>query len=54
MKVCSIAIDILSNHSYYHKNYAEKQFRDARITQIYEETNKINKLAILEDQWKFF
>jgi alkylation response protein AidB-like acyl-CoA dehydrogenase len=50
MKVCEIAMDILSNHSIYHKNYVEKHFRDARLTQIYEGTNQINRLAIIEDQ----
>ncbi len=52
MKVCEIAMDILSNYSIYHKNYVEKHFRDARLTQIYEGTNQINRLAIIEDQIK--
>lgn len=51
MKVCEIAMDILSNHSIYHKNYVEKHFRDARLTQIYEGTNQINRLSIIEDQY---
>jgi alkylation response protein AidB-like acyl-CoA dehydrogenase len=50
MKVCEIAMDILANHSIYHKNFVEKHFRDARLTQIYEGTNQINRLAIIEDQ----
>jgi alkylation response protein AidB-like acyl-CoA dehydrogenase len=27
----------------------EKHFRDARLTQIYEGTNQINRLAVIED-----
>lgn len=50
MKVCEIAMDILSNHSIYHNNYVEKHFRDARLTQIYEGTNQINRLSIFDDQ----
>lgn len=50
MRVCDAAMDLLGNHALAHGNYVEKHFRDARLTQIYEGTNQINRLAILEDQ----
>jgi alkylation response protein AidB-like acyl-CoA dehydrogenase len=31
----------------------EKALRDARLTQIYEGTNQINRLGIIEDMWDF-
>jgi hypothetical protein len=31
-------------------NSVEKNYRDARVTQIYEGTNQINRLAVIEDQ----
>lgn len=50
MRVCETAMDLLGNHALAHGNFVEKHFRDARLTQIYEGTNQINRLAILEDQ----
>lgn len=47
--VCEQAIDLLGNHALVHENRVEKAFRDARLTQIYEGTNQINRLAIIED-----
>lgn len=49
MKVTQSAMDIMGNHGLTH-NRAEKAFRDARLTQIYEGTNQINRLGIIEDQ----
>ncbi|MBN1852595.1 MAG: acyl-CoA/acyl-ACP dehydrogenase [Pirellulales bacterium] len=47
--VCQMAMELLGNHGVLHQNHVEKQFRDARLTQIYEGTNQINRLAIIED-----
>jgi alkylation response protein AidB-like acyl-CoA dehydrogenase len=47
--VCDQAIGLLGNHALLHGNYVEKAFRDARLTQIYEGTNQINRLAVIED-----
>ncbi|HEX7481294.1 MAG TPA: acyl-CoA dehydrogenase family protein [Polyangiales bacterium] len=47
--VCDQAMDLLGNHGFLHGNYVEKAFRDARLTQIYEGTNQINRLAVIED-----
>jgi len=49
IRVCDIAMDILGNQGVLHKNNAEKCFRDARLTQIYEGTNQINRLAVIEE-----
>ena len=50
VRVCETAMELLGNHAILHRNYVEKHFRDARLTQIYEGTNQINRLAIIEDQ----
>ncbi len=42
-------MDLLGNHALLHANGAEKVFRDARLTQIFEGTNQINRLAVIED-----
>jgi len=49
VKVCKRAMDMMSNHGGLHSNSAEKAFRDARLTQIFEGTNQINRLALIED-----
>ena len=51
VRVCERAMDLLGNHGVVHGNRVEKAFRDARLTQIYEGTNQINRLALIEDQW---
>jgi alkylation response protein AidB-like acyl-CoA dehydrogenase len=43
-------MELMGNHGLLHHNDAEKRFRDARLTQIYEGTNQINRLAVIEDQ----
>ncbi|GAB4220974.1 MAG: hypothetical protein Kow00102_12370 [Spirochaetota bacterium] len=35
----------------YHEYGVEKALRDARLTQIYEGTNQINRYAIIEHQY---
>ncbi len=50
LRVCEAALELLGNHGVLHARRVEKQLRDARLTQIYEGTNQINRLAILEEQ----
>ena len=54
VRVCETAMELLGNHGVLHANYAEKGFRDARLTQIYEGTNEINRLAVIEDLQEMF
>ncbi|MDD3765482.1 MAG: acyl-CoA dehydrogenase family protein [Nevskiales bacterium] len=49
VRVAEMAMDLLGNHALLHANGAEKVFRDARLTQIFEGTNQINRLAVIED-----
>jgi len=49
-EVCNQALDLLGGHGALHGNSVEKAARDARLTQIYEGTNQINRLAIFECQ----
>lgn len=49
VRVAGMAMDLLGNHAPLHANRAEKVFRDARLTQIFEGTNQINRLAVIED-----
>jgi alkylation response protein AidB-like acyl-CoA dehydrogenase len=49
VRVCENAMELLGNHGVLHGNYVEKSFRDVRLTQIYEGTNQINRLAVIED-----
>jgi len=48
--VCTSAMTLLGDHGYVHAASVEKAVRDARLTQIYEGTNQINRLAIFEGQ----
>lgn len=50
VKVCQDAMDLLGDAGLAGDAGIEKGFRDARLTQIYEGTNQINRLAIIEDQ----
>jgi len=49
-EVCNQAMELLGDHGYLHRHGVEKAARDARLTQIYEGTNQINRLAIFESQ----
>jgi alkylation response protein AidB-like acyl-CoA dehydrogenase len=49
-EVCNRAMELLGDHGYLHGHGVEKAARDARLTQIYEGTNQINRLAIFESQ----
>ena len=47
-KVCNQAMEIMGDHGYIHSNGVERAWRDSRLTQIYEGTNQINRLALFE------
>ncbi|MBW2614997.1 MAG: acyl-CoA/acyl-ACP dehydrogenase [Deltaproteobacteria bacterium] len=49
-EVCNQAMELLGDHGYLHSQSVEKAARDVRLTQIYEGTNQINRLAIVESQ----
>lgn len=49
LAVCTRAMDLLGNHALLHHERVEKIYRDARLTQIFEGTNQINRLSIVED-----
>jgi len=49
--VCNSAMELLGDHGYLHFQGIEKAARDARLTQIYEGTNQINRLAVFESQY---
>ncbi len=49
LSVCTRAMDLLGNHALLHHEHVEKAYRDARLTQIFEGTNQINRLAVVED-----
>ena len=50
MRVIGMAMDLLGSHALLHGNRLEKVYRDCRLTQIFEGTNQINRLAVIEDQ----
>lgn len=50
VRVCETAMELMGDAGLLHANRAEKAYRDARLTQIYEGTNEINRLAVIEDQ----
>ncbi len=49
ISVCTRAMDLLGNHAMLHQLGIERAYRDARLTQIFEGTNQINRLSIIED-----
>ncbi|MDH5493430.1 MAG: acyl-CoA/acyl-ACP dehydrogenase, partial [Myxococcales bacterium] len=49
IEVTTRAMDLLGNHAVLHTERVEKIYRDARLTQIFEGTNQINRLAMIED-----
>lgn len=48
-RVATRAMDLLGNHAVLHDRGVEKVLRDVRLTQIFEGTNQINRLAVIED-----
>ena len=51
VEVCERAMELMGDHGCLHLHGIEKALRDARLTQIYEGTNQINLLGIVEDFW---
>ena len=51
-EVCNRAMEIMGDHAYLHEHGVEKHLRDIRLNQIYEGTNQINRLAMIEDIWE--
>ena len=49
LRVCHMAMDLLGGESLRHERRLEKVFRDVRLTRIFEGTNQINRLAVIED-----
>ena len=49
MSVIELAMDVLGPDSLLHQQRLEKVWRDCRLTQIFEGTNQINRLAVIED-----
>jgi len=49
MRVIERGMDLLGSHALLHANRLEKVYRDCRVTQIFEGTNEINRLAVIED-----
>ncbi len=47
--VCEMAMDLLADHGGRHENKIEKIFRDVRLSRIFEGTNQINRLSMIED-----
>ena len=48
-RVCEMAMDLLADHGGRHENKLDKIFRDVRLTRIFEGTNQINRLSMIED-----
>jgi alkylation response protein AidB-like acyl-CoA dehydrogenase len=44
-----MAMDLLADHGGLHERKVEKIFRDVRLTRIFEGTNQINRLSLMED-----
>ncbi len=54
MVIIERAMRIFSNHGMLFENKIEKIFRDVRLTRIFEGTNDINRLAVIEDTQEEF
>src|SRR5690554_2962091 len=48
-KVCEMALDLLAEHGALHRHRVERILRDVRLSRIFEGTNQINRLAVIED-----
>lgn len=48
-RICELAMELMSNHGGCYPNRAEPFYRDLRPTRIFESTNEINRLAVIED-----
>jgi alkylation response protein AidB-like acyl-CoA dehydrogenase len=54
VRVVESALELMGDHGTLHGSRVEKIYRDARLTQIFEGTNQINRLAVIEDQQEQF
>jgi alkylation response protein AidB-like acyl-CoA dehydrogenase len=54
VKATDMAIQTLGGHGYLNKNRVERTYRDAKVTEIYEGTSEIQRLAILKQLIKSF
>jgi alkylation response protein AidB-like acyl-CoA dehydrogenase len=54
VKAADTAVQILGGHGYLNKNKVERIYRDAKVTEIYEGTSEIQRLAILKQLVKSF
>jgi alkylation response protein AidB-like acyl-CoA dehydrogenase len=54
VRVVETAMELMGNHGTLHGSGVEKIYRDVRLTQIFEGTNQINRLAVIEDQQEQF
>jgi alkylation response protein AidB-like acyl-CoA dehydrogenase len=54
VRVVEMALELMGNHGTLHDSGVEKIYRDVRLTQIFEGTNQINRLAVIEDQQEQF
>jgi alkylation response protein AidB-like acyl-CoA dehydrogenase len=43
-------MELMGDHGTLHEHGVERAWRDSRLTQIYEGTNQINRLALFEYQ----
>lgn len=50
--VSTRAIELLADHGAHTAGGVEKRLRDGRLNQIYEGTNQLNRLALIESQWE--
>ncbi|MBP7584981.1 MAG: acyl-CoA dehydrogenase family protein [Spirochaetes bacterium] len=50
-RVASRAMELMGDAGCLHVHGVERSWRDSRLTQIYEGTNQINRLDIVEHQW---
>ena len=49
MRVIEMGMDLMGEHALSHRARLEKIYRDARLTQIFEGTNQVNRLSVVED-----
>ncbi len=49
-RVCSQAMELMGDAGCLHAHGVERAWRDSRLTQIYEGTNQVNRLALFEHQ----
>lgn len=49
MRVIEMGMDLMGEHALPHRARLEMIYRDARLTQIFEGTNQVNRLSVVED-----